>query len=162
MGKHLAGSSLVYDDAIGPYRQALADLLGCSVDTLDKQCSPPADFTPTGRRNVGRRNPLDELHAVATHCPNGMHAVRWLAEQLGYRLVPIPDAHQADSDTLIGASPAMLVAAMEKLSTEMNRPRAGHPPKLSLEHAEDLRDAIFDRLHALFEDYKDRRQRSDK
>jgi len=155
MASHLLNSWLALDEAIGPYRPALADLLGCTVDTLDLQCSPPPAFTPQGARNRGRRNLLDELYAISRHCPNGLAALRFLADALGYRLIPkVATAH----DGRLLTEPSTLAAAVDALLTELNRRR----PTMPDEAVQKLADAIADDLSALVADRLDRRRKAQK
>ena len=150
MEKHLPGSSLALDEAIGEYRVPLADLLGLSPDTLDLWCSPPADFTPQGRRNRGRHNPLDELYAIARYCPRGLDALRWLAESLGYRLVP-KAATPHDGELLV--EPATLAGAVDVLLTELNRRK----PRMTAAQVTHHAETIQDDLAALVADRLERR-----
>ena len=142
MPKHLEGSAFALDQAIGPYRAALANLLGCSADTLDLWTTPPPGFTPQAARNRGRRNPLDELYAIAKHCPQGLDAVRFLANALGHDLVAKPDQPH---DGKLLATPAVLMAAVETFCRETNRRRL----KLIADQVDDLADEIIDAVHAL-------------
>ena len=141
--KHLPGSALAMDDAIGRYRAALAELLGCSPDTIDLWCTPPPGFTPDSAHNRGRRNPIDELYTIARRCPDGLHAIRWLAEQLGFDLV----AKHAPAETgqLPIADATLVVAAVEKLALELRRRK----PRLTPDGLLDLRDSLTEGIHAL-------------
>ena len=143
VASHTPGSAFALDEAIGPYRPALADLLGASPDTLELWCSDPPDFTPNGRRNRGRRNPLDELVAIARHCPDGLHAIRWLTEQLGFDLVAKHAPPEAGQLALTDAT--LVVAAVEKLAKELRRRR----PKMTDDALRDLGSSIGDGIHAL-------------
>lgn len=160
MPKYLGGSAFALDEAIGRYRRALADLLGCSVDTIDLWCTPPPGFSPNAADNRGRRNPLDELAAIARHCPGGIAAVGFLVNQLGYRLAPIPDT--SHDDLLFAARPVVMLAAAEKLGREANRVRAGRKPRLSLDQMKNLRDEIAGGFDALVTDYEQRRRKAGK
>ncbi len=155
MAAHVPGSSLVLDDAIGPYRDALADLLGASRDTVDLWCLPPADFTAAGRANRGRRNPLDELAAVARHCPNGLSALKWLADTLGHRLIP---KATTPHDGKLLAEPSMLAAAVDTLLAELNRRK----PRMPDAQVAQLADAIADDLAALVADRLEARRKAAK
>jgi len=151
--KHLEGSAFALDQAIGPYRAALANLLGCSVDTLDLWTTPPPGFTPQAARNRGRRNPLDELHAIARHCPQGLDALRFLATALGHDLV----ARHAPPEPgqLPFADITLVVAAVEKLATELRRRK----PKLTDDALRHLGTSIAHSIHALIERQIARRNR---
>jgi len=144
MAERLHNSWLALDDAIGIYKAALADVLACSPDTLDLWTSPPPAFTPQTARNRGRRNPLDELHAIASYCPNGLHAVRHLAEALGYRL--IPKATTPAHGRLL-ASTATVAADADELLAELARRPSRR--KLTADRLRDLRDRILDGIAAL-------------
>lgn len=147
-------SWLALDDAIGPYRTALAELLGCSPDTLDLWCSPPPGFTPHTRSNRGRRNPIDELAAIARHCPQGLDAVKFLVESLGYHLVP--QATTPARGRLL-ASPAVVAEAVDALLADLNRRPSRQ--KLNADQLRDLRDQAIDGLAALVDDAIARREK---
>lgn len=151
MPAHLPGSALALDDAIGDYRAALAERLGLAHDTIDLWVVPPADFTPQGKHNRGRRNPLDELGTIARCCPNGLAALKWLADQLGYRLVPKATTPHA-GELLV--EPANLAGAVDVLLTELNRRK----PKMSDEQVAHLAETIADDLAALVADRLARRK----
>ncbi len=155
MAAHLPGSALALDDAIGQYRDALADLLGASRDTVDLWCLPPADFTTTGRSNRGRRNPLDELAAIARHCPNGLSALKWLADTLGYRLVP-KAATPHDGQLLV--EPAGIAAAVDTLLAELSRRK----PRMAEPQVAHLAETIADDLASLVADRLERRRKATK
>jgi len=130
----------------------LAERLGLARDTIDLWVVPPPDFTPQGRHNRGRRNPLDELGIIARECPNGLAAVAWLADQLGYRLIPQADTpHQGR----LLVDPACLVAAVESLAGELNRRK----PSMTEHQIEQLRDAIIEDLLCLVADRLARRRK---
>lgn len=144
MPKHVQGSANAIDQAIGYCREPLADELGCAADTIDLWCTPPPDYaSPNAARSRGRRNPLDELVTIARRCPDGMHAVRWLAEQLGYDL--IARHAPAERGQLPIADATLVVAAVEELGAETRR----REKKLTEADLLDLRDSLTDGIHAL-------------
>ena len=153
MAAHVPGSALALDDAVGPYRDALADLLGASRDTIDLWCLPPADFTAQGRQNRGRRNPLDELIAIARHCPKGIEALKWLADQLGHRLVPKATTPH-DGQLLV--EPAGLAAAVDTLLAELSRRK----PRMADAQVAHLAETIADDLAALVADRLEARRKA--
>lgn len=154
MPKHVERSWFVLNEAIGPYRQALADELGCSIDSIERMCTPPPGFTPETASNRGTRNWLDDLVTLARRCPDGLDAIRWLNRQVGLRVVP--EHAPAEPGQLPIADATLVVAAAEKLAVELRRRK----PKLTEADLLDLRDSLTDSLHALVARALERRRKA--
>ncbi len=156
MEPHLHDSWLVLDQAIGDDRVPLAELLHCSIDTLDLQCSPPPDFTPRDRKSRGRRNWLDEAYFTAKRCTNGMAAIHFLCKQLGGTFLPDANLPHPDEGRLL-VEPAGLADGIKVILRELNRtPAKAAIPEPVLA---DLVAAFCRDLRALHLDRRNRRRK---
>jgi len=136
------GSYLALADGIGRYRAVVAHAVGRKRDTVDAWCRPQPEPTPQGCDGTGRPNPIDVLLTTTANAEHPDDIQRFIAEAWGCHLVPQAGTPHGE---LLTVTPAVLVAAVEKFATEVNRRK----PKLTVDQVDDLADEIIDAVHAL-------------